>query len=337
MKESIVYLLGAGASAGTIPLKQELLREMIPFFSDNGSTGTIEGLTKAYSDRNGVAAPTLDILPEIRHCLQGAAHYGSIDQYLDRVKGSAEQIYLSVALDIYLSIRQSQLPVGPRYRSLISSLFQSAPGSEVYFCPTKVTILSWNFDNQLEMAVRDQVRLPEIALKWAKGEPTERFENPPVLYKINGSSGYLEAAEPRVHEVTALELLLRRSNYDREDTERLAFGLATFAHRSHSRIQFWWDKPAPGWDEALSRISDTETLVIIGYSLHPFNTQKDSQIFSAMPSLKRIIYQVPEDTKSEFFASLTELLKHSGKDPDALQIDYSPPARFFVPRSLVSG
>jgi len=197
-------------------------------------------------------------------------------------------------------------PIDYRYDVFYATLLEAFADDKLAL-PPNVNILSWNYDNQLELAFNEyeNLELEGIDLQ-LNINPNDYDLNKSHIIKLNGSCNriYIDK-DKKVQELTflkAIELLLENKTI-------------------HNNIYFAWE--TIGIDRKWSAINQimllTRKLVIIGYSFPNFNSDTDVSIFQNVSPNCEIIIQVP--TIDEYTRIKERVLKR-GPFIDAGQIKH---------------
>ncbi len=301
--KQVTYLLGAGASAQSIPIvsaTKSALEELIldveynfKLLNDNvekkiwelsEKTENIELFTDALKDLKWLKA-ILDVFP-------------SFDNAANSYEQSQPQNYtrLKNLLCLFYQIMQSKKGIDSRYQYFIANLLRYSINNNDY----KVQLLSWNYDHQFELAysriknihsysdVRSRLKVV------TKGDFNIDFENSTdfSLVKLNGSAGFIDAEhrnfEPIIDALsTPVDYLYYKSVFRQ-------FYFLSYSRKYSSSIYFSWDvvEIKEKWEKYISNIvSKTSTLVTIGYSFNQDNYNFDKFLFNQMTQLENIIIQ----------------------------------------------
>ncbi|WP_149274687.1 hypothetical protein [Pareuzebyella sediminis] len=295
----ITYLLGAGASAKALPTVKQIKNEKRisksairlghaklsdnEFFKING-VDTKE--TKWFYQRNLI--DDLNWLQEI-----GNKH-ASIDTYAKKltIRGKYEELdKLKIVLSIYLALEQLFSGYDERYDSFFASIID-ADGC----LPDNVNILTWNYDNQIEMAYSEFSGQTSIdhntKLLGILTKDSRRVKpNALPIYRINGVGGYKTFGSKNIY-----SFLPENSPLSNDILEKLICKYVEISTNKNilPGISFAWEgepETHSMFKEIEESIKDSEILVIIGYSFPFFNRKIDKKIFGLMKNLRKIYYQ----------------------------------------------
>jgi hypothetical protein len=289
----ILYLLGAGASAQALPLIKRgkdgprgLPDALIEFIEVN----TSEILQVNDWDQNRINA--------LKAIATQCRSFGTPDLYAKfLVETGDDEKYnlLNRLLSNYFTCMQNvhnagAANVAPSF-DIRTLSFLTAISQDMKI-PRDISILSWNYDSQIEMAAeklrpvngRDFKTIqgfncwPNIADGENISDGTE-----PFLFHLNGVAGYMYS--PRV-------LAERRSEcfnfIDIDQPSLLSF--AWEEERNHGKRTFL--EKRIGMAQRICH--GVQILVVIGYSFPFFNRKIDSELFGAMlPYLRKIYFQDP--------------------------------------------
>ena len=323
----VVYLLGAGASFGSrgiIPLASQF-----PIGSDNvedSEKRIIRGLPilnefpdaveqlleeiEEYADKdNDFCAEKKILVSEVlNNILKISKEYPTIDTYskmLYTTKQFEEYEKFKAQIALFFLIWQKSHKHDIRYDSFIASLIDA---NTAEFPP--LTILTWNYDMQFEMSyskyvlegralwkIWDQLN---VCCKSNGSLPKYKVDNPFAFIKLNGSAMF-HALEQDSHSLrytlqdvlwsTVSEKQFWADLYDlyTNGQHKNIYTIPKFANE----LSYAWDDFGKKYicDNIKQRVSDCESLVVIGYSFPYVNRDIDRHIFMCMPKLKKVYIQ----------------------------------------------
>ena len=192
-----------------------------------------------------------------------------------------------------------------------------------------VSVLSWNYDHQLEYAFHQfeiertsethQYKYANISCKGY----SEQFliNGDSNLVKLNGMAWFAPKHD---------HMLYEESDNTIERFERM---LREPIFNANNFISYAWEDDYGFIDKVLALTDDTETLVIIGYSLPDVNRSIDYKLINGMKNLKSVIIQDREceNVKNRFL----ELIPEEKRSDLANRIRFETNLeRFYVPLSL---
>lgn len=314
--KNITYLLGAGASYHSLPLLATMSERMKAYSS------FLKLALKKGEIKNDFAHK---FILELDHLLIAEKQSTSIDAYAKELSNSNNHLkllHLKAILSSYLIFEQlvkpedfkifldedqsiaipdSTLemiknPIDKRYRT-----FWAEYTDQSKKLPKNIKIISWNYDMQLEFSFS---RFSQYSLEMVQQElqifPSEQKEIRTDCFcvlKLNGTAGLLDTSgssrfsnlfDLSKHHLTPTNLSylidLLKNNYFR------SFSNPVFA--------FAWENEGftnKARSMAKEILSETEILVIIGYSFPSFNWSVDQEIFRNIKKLEKVYYQAPEN------------------------------------------
>lgn len=178
--------------------------------------------------------------------------------------------------------------------------------------PDNIKIISWNYDMQFESSYSS---IKDYSLELTQ-QNLQVYPSPLItidlakscILKLNGTAGLY-------NDGTSKKLF---NHFDfREHTlmTNLDYLIEPYAqnyHRVFSRplFSFAWETdsiPVQTREWAKKIIEETEILVIIGYSFPDFNRTVDRKIFSSIPKLSKVYYQIPKEEQSELIDGLDSI------------------------------
>ncbi len=301
--KQVTYLLGAGASAQSIPIvsaTKSALEELISDVESNFKllNDNVEKKIWELSEKTENIELFINALKDLKWLKAILDVFPSFDNAANSYEQSQPQNYtrLKNLLCLFYQIMQNKNGVDSRYQYFIANLLRYSTPEDNY----KVQLLSWNYDHQFELAfarcknifnysdVRNRLKVI------TKGDLNIDFENFTdfSLIKLNGSAGFINSEhknfEPIVDDLTS------PVNYSYYKSIFKKFYLLTQSRRYSSSIYFSWDvvEIKEKWEKYISNIvSKTSTLVTIGYSFNQDNYNFDKFLFNQMNQLENIIIQ----------------------------------------------
>lgn len=338
---NVTYLIGAGASANTLPIVSNMvvrLAEVGKFLSSH--------------EKTGMNSSAWDTLPEnvknfnshikdIKHDLFWLSEESSKHQTIDTL---AKKYYLTGSHDLLFKLKRAlisfftleQLLFIPsfakgeytfvkkkelRYDSFFAALLENKDNNSLKM-PNNIKFLSWNYDQQFELGLKNYVGASLNHLKTffqvipnkntaesisssvydknrftcVKLNGTASFLNPTIISENNTASVF-DYYDPKLGNSELLGHMLKEY-----DTIRM---LNNGKHLEESllHLNFSWesDKSFSGKypsyyshkSAAIEIAKETEYLVIIGYSFPVFNRAADRELIDKMTKLKKIYIQDP--------------------------------------------
>ena len=338
----LTYLIGAGASAKALPTVK--------------STSTTEGVSnalKTFADKlkidesiNVSYKPFIDeLVLDLYWLANNSDKFGTPDTfakflYLQERKSLPR---LKKALTFYFTDEQF---INNKFddRALIFLTTVMQIGN---IFPTNIKILNWNYDFQLQIAAENfrreefhmgvtSIHSPPLIGYY----PSLGFEmnvnndainlNEISMVHLNGIAGFYFYQQ--VNSILNLFLIQKP-----KDINEVIEKMTTDSQNKHNLLTFAWEKDTEAAQLLRKRlaaakaiVSDTDILIIIGYSFPFFNRAVDKLIFEALKvsgKLKKIIYQDPyksgEFLKKQFdLSDDIEIIHTTDKD------------NYFVPNEL---
>lgn len=309
----VVYLLGAGASYGKRDEEHptlELLKTSNGDWENIGSyANIIEGLPIVAElpgrmlymrewlngeinnfSTNQIERHFLEnLIDDIDWLYRESSRHATIDTFAKKlyvIKRDEEYDRLKRIFTIYLMWEQMNLQTDIRYDSFFAAIL-----GDVYDdFPKEVSIVSWNYDCQLELAYQEYCRLDSISRISKKLGVKDKA----LGIKQDDSAGF------NILKLNGCALI--EDNHcildPFFDTARTPIGrvLSLYKHSEGDRtlLSFAWEKMDDEYKAMIStQVSDTDTIVIIGYSFPFFNRKVDRFLFESMPNLKNIYIQDP--------------------------------------------
>ena len=300
----VVYLLGAGASFGTrengigspivtgLPIVSEIEGELesmanllvsLPL-NDKDLEECKQRLVKDFRDlKDQCAGSTIDSYAKklwLQNDMQGFSR-------------------VELLLTIFFILEQIVHRPDARYWAFLSKVAPRDKGIDALSLLEEIGILSWNYDNQIELAYRQffgdnysyiRERLGIYDVK--DYEQKHQSQKYCKIIKLNGTANFtqeedwLSSSDNNTIDETVLKKVLKR--YDECIQRGTCYGML--------RLNFAWEKR---WSEDMltykipQLVHDAQTLIVIGYTFPDYNRDIDRTIFENMPNLRNIYIQDP--------------------------------------------
>ncbi len=300
--EHITYLLGAGASAQSIPIVNKMAEEIkATNLWLNNAIQTGKNMGAFASEDYGLLTNITDDLGWLARICDIKENF-SVDTYAKKIKIAGDYATykrLKIALSIYFTLQQKRVKPDVRYDNFWASILESPMSF-----PGNIKILSWNYDFQLELTYRDFLK--EKSLKAAARtlnvlshnsssydlQDNEGFK----VYKLNGSATYNS-------EVKRNSTNYICDSFDISTTEFLQTLLNWIKMTNNGSVDFDYHL-SYAWENGIgsdlfrsikNNVSQTTILVVVGYSFPYFNRHIDKAILGDhMPNLKKVYFQAPD-------------------------------------------
>jgi hypothetical protein len=304
----VTYLLGAGASANTIPTVNAILTKEgeIPGLTDAilNYASSLEKLIETNANNDETKLFLQDcrsFATDLNDVGFKAREYGSIDTYAKKLylQGeSPELASLKRTLSVYLAVLQQEKDVHFRYNGFLAKILQRKNAQ--VFIPPNVKILSWNYDLQLEFALRKFLSKEKSlwgmdrVFEHTKCAPLYQGESPSIIH-LNGICGCYynsnDCSFEHGHDQSYLQngrnwTLQAIYDYYNDNNKNTA--------RASKALTFAWEDPLELTSKAIDTVKGTSCLIVIGYSFPFLNRDVDAELFKALkPTLKKIYFQDP--------------------------------------------
>jgi hypothetical protein len=315
MSEKIVYLLGAGASAGSNSISSSpqyvipITKELPGHFEQLISVIEKRSYNIIPEQKSGSESDLREFCQNLRWLAQGSRQFGSPDtfaKYLYINNKMKELKKLKVTLSFYLAyIQLYDKKIDDRYITLFTTLINKG----LKF-PEHVKFLTWNYDFQILSAITKIIdtsneywpkfedRLDNIFRYYPskigkKAIDTLNYQQLSLLY-LNGVAGHYSYGDNEI------------MNYCGTNMPLLAESLVS---REEPLISFGWEERNMEniLETAKSMLENTTVLVVIGYTFPFFNREIDKKIIQYANNngtLKKIYVQDPyydgQNIRSQF-------------------------------------
>ena len=294
---SLVYYIGAGASAKALPLVSDTPKRMKELAPDlragNYGAGQInrDALEELCDEMNRLAdlaasCPSIDVL---------ARRY-----YLQRQ--SKELRLLKATLSAFFVLEQSRRSADPRYGDFFAYMLDHDRFDNLAM-PTDVRVITWNYDGQFEKSFADFFEYIDhrravgrmLQVTPATGTSSDYYDDIFSIYRINGAAGIRERPDQLLtHYFDAFV----QDRPDLTAAVRLTLGFFQNVTSGNDKpyLQFAWEDDGRRADVLghLGGFSPVDTVVVIGYSFPLFNRGIDRVVFDALQP-KEVFLQVAGD------------------------------------------
>lgn len=363
--ERVVYLLGAGASFGLrYPENHKIKYESIR----PGNAGTVnrknrycsailEGLpivselpdrmdyvcselfrkTASVPPGSSSYSNLMKLMWDLDWVQKASSCHSTIDTFAKHLwlqKKDADYEDLKRTISAYFLLEQIENDIDKRYDSFFASIL----GRDVNDFPQNISILSWNYDCQLELAYSrflDQLNIEEIEKKLNLSHKyidcsssCEGFN----VVKLNGSALFRDKSSS--HIVNPFRVICEEDNvYSGVDARDTVASIYADTENNVSTLSFAWETP----DEILIKkiresVKHATILVVIGYSFPFFNRAIDRLIFGSLPYLRKVYIQDKNPDGIE--ESVVNLLNYSGRADKVKRIKLFNTQQFYLPPEL---
>lgn len=360
----VTYLLGAGASYGQrefddkgrivefvrgLPVVNELSRAIS--LLQSGGTGKGVHFPAQEAARQNVSLANYEYVQKYLNLLRVAcASFPTIDTlakllYVTKQAFVFKDKNVSVGyedlkrmLTAALLMMQSEKNKDLRYDGFIASLIDS----RLNFPP--MTILSWNYDVQLELAYSgyslDGRYLPtfwdELNV-YNKTYLTDFDVNKPfAMIKLNGTACFTNQDSEKWLVGTKYIERISDCFYGGENKTPYQYGYDYLSGANyHTMLSYAWET---GNMESLKNIvlkrtSDTAELIVIGYSFPYVNNEVDSYILQHMWKLQKIVIQDKEDSFNDIKERIEGILEPTGRQVEI--VSKSNLQQFYIPNRFL--
>ena len=311
----VVYLLGAGASYGTRSKDDDKTRILsgLPIVKEIESE--LENLTRILSSLSlgdkELEESKQNLIKDFQYLKVACSDNATIDTYAKKLwlQGKKNDFsHVELLLTIFFIFEQIVHKPDKRYDTFFANVLERKMECyEELTLPDEIRILSWNYDNQLELVYREYLKWDYSSIREKLGiydvKGVEKDGVPKREYsiiKLNGTANFvaeedwLQYSEANTIDETLLVNILNKY------TECLQ--IKPFPCDGKLRLNFAWEER---WSRDMlnktipNMVKDATALVVIGYTFPYFNRKVDKMIFAQMPNLKNIYIQDPEADRTE--------------------------------------
>lgn len=317
----IVYLFGAGASFGKRAAddKNEIL-EGLPIVSE--FPVQIDRLVEKIQNQKfslpasqqGTSDESKKLIDELKWLKESSEKHQTVDTFAKKLRVSEghnnDYDRLKNAISVFLTLMQLFNKPDSRYDAFFANIL----GNSYYKLPENVSILSWNYDCQFEIAHAAYSKRQSLNAIWddlnIKGKTTKsRNDNyiPFSITKLNGTALMFE--DNGSFDSTFFDAFFNRQGMSEISYVTTAYIDTLNSKNVRNALSFAWEGCDTEFEKLyISKAIDAEILVIIGYSFPFFNREVDREIIRNMVNLKKVYIQDPfcEYVKDSFEAVLSE-------------------------------
>ena len=307
---NITYLLGAGASFEALPIVDKI-PERLDSFANQFKLNSLEWLLENQQRSRISEKYILDITDvdiqkrkydtikkfhrDILWLKEESEKHTSIDTFAKKLylQGGNGLKKLKYILSCFFLYEQT-LNFDKRYDAFFASILD-----DLSQLPDNLKILSWNYDSQLEIAfnnfanstienTREKLNIFSKGIKNFENEKNSEFS----VFKVNGTT----SVSSKDNEIYDLIL-----DFDVNDKNLVSSFLELYESRilfnkHEPNMSFAWENfnlQSDFYKNLNKSISNTDILIVIGYSFPFFNRKVDEFILNSMPNLKKIYVQDP--------------------------------------------
>lgn len=307
----VLYLMGAGASRGRRDSDNNII-EGLPIVSEIpcqlerviSRIDTIEYEAQEVAHFQGcivdLKAEQKRLVDDLQWMADKGSQHATIDTFAKKLfltNSHDDYKRLKWALSVFFMLEELENKIDSRYDTFYANVLEKNPQS-ILEINSNISIVTWNYDSYFEIAMSQyelNMDVPEDygVSVFASGANLIKSKlrcNPSKrVFKINGSASF------------SLSYSLGKYCPSQNSTltkDRLTGLLNLYSLDNGCLLNFAWDTYSQNrldsnWSNLSQELSDTEALVIIGYTFPFFNREVDRFIFSKMSKLKTVYCQDP--------------------------------------------
>jgi hypothetical protein len=299
----VTFLFGAGASRHALPIISEIPERLKSFIEKMKSADLIldEGKFEGFNTKDNKKEIQNLLINDLEWLLDLSSRHASVDTAAKKlfIKGNYGGLTrLKVALSIFFVYEQLSNKPDYRYDAFFASLLQDGITS----FPDNIRIISWNYDYQFELSYQEYSGDKRISSNQSmlnvvtKFDYSKRASNRFKICKLNGTTGIFK--DRGFHQYTYIDEFDRKLDKSlMENFVRNYAAAVYFSNQFYPSLSFAWERQNSETDIvtfATKEVTDTETLVVIGYSFPFFNREIDRSIIGSMTNLKSVYFQSPD-------------------------------------------
>lgn len=319
------YLLGAGASAKSIPVVNDFVKSL-KNFSEYLERFTImeDTYDKAYKIDTKPSDIIIPFTKSVEWLAEECGNHSSVDTFARKLylaNRQKELIILKTVVSEFLLYQHMKNGIDNRYDAFFAALLSKSESSDLVL-PDNIKILSWNYDKQIEYSIAQfhNIYQNEYIENFLQVSP--RYEGTAIdpkcfcLFKLNGTIGgtiqnngkyiplYMEynlIGKNITDEIEQLIIknILFRYQFIENRIKLLGRYNSETPLDDYPTILYSWERNTVFdfvRNNALDSTKETDILVIIGYSFPTFNRELDKKLLKNMSSLKKVFIQSPESS-----------------------------------------
>lgn len=231
-------------------------------------------------------------------------------------------------MSVYFMLEQMLGKPDPRYDAFFAAIL----GDSIDDLPNNISIISWNYDCQIELAFADYLKRRDLETIHQhlricpKNLGANNTNNKFNIIKLNGSALLYDIDTQSIFDPF----------YKTGGMTPLGYisTLPMSASNIKNLLSFAWEHVDAAFEQCIiNSIQDAETLVVIGYSFPFFNRRIDRFLFNHMSKLKKVYIQ--DRNPNNIAESITNLFEQSPIDTSKIQIEKRDNLdQFFLPPEL---
>ena len=271
------------------------------------------------------------LINDLKWLKEECARHATIDTFAKKLylKGKLVEFYkVESLLSVFFIIEQIVNKKDGRYDTFLASVLNSDLNID-----DRITILTWNYDSQFELAYReysDEKDASIIRKKLGIADLKDQsYKTRNQIFKLNGTANFIYQIDISKYDTLNEDLIvdLLDSYFMNLDNKQ-----------TNSRISFAWDNNILSGDnfyKALKEaIQDANILVVIGYTFPFFNREIDRAIFRVIRNLRKIYIQDPN--ASNIIDSIHSVCSKPNMDSfiNNKVIEISNTSQFYLPPEL---
>lgn len=293
----VTYLIGAGASCKTLPLVSNFpafIESLINHLNNYENRLSTSEYFKTLDTKKTKKEYQDELIDSFKWILKESRRHASIDTYAKKLflKNEIQKLEkLKHCLSFYFILEQARYGLDLRYDAFFASILSNLDN-----LPKEIKIISWNYDYQIELAFSDYIESKKLTDLYSKLNIQSKFinndvENGFTVFKLNGTSALKDEAGKE----TLIDALPQKLN--KELLENIVLkhnAVNTYYNDYKSLLSFSWEEESTEMsiiDHTVRHTTETEYLVIIGYSFPFFNRDIDRLLISSMGHLKKVYFQ----------------------------------------------
>jgi hypothetical protein len=355
MAIKVTYLFGAGASCGILPMVKDFparLNSLGGYFDCVWAKPSNNSFPEGHNILESFSEVVKRFKKDIEWLSREASRHSSIDTLARKyylLNKSFELSKLKILLNEFFIIEQLFRGIDSRYDSFFAAILKGDHGKvEV---PDNINIISWNYDKQLEFSfgqfypqlhprsINHDHIVEEVLQVFPRNKSIPIVREKFSVVKLNGTFGgaiddfdnysqinynvhiQRDLTEKQQLDILTMSLIRYYRNIDNAEI--------TNAIKYNPTIYYSWEQNKHVTllrESAVNSVSNTEILVVIGYSFPTFNRLVDKTIIKSMSKLSKVYIQNTPESVNGVIQRFKSISEFSGEVLPITSVD-----EFFIP------
>jgi hypothetical protein len=332
----VTYLIGAGASAGERDNATSV--QGLPIVKDFEPrlTAIIVRLDHMVRSVRGGRGKNLHIYTTAKNdmdfLLRGCKYHASVDTFCKMLYLTNSNDYKKAKYAVILFFELDRFfnaTTDKRYDAFFASILKK----ETPRLPDTINVISWNYDCEFEKAFLNYCHkvqsmeeiYKELNVIHKNNKHENKVETHFGILKINGTIGFYDFESNIVLGLNKWDLF---SKSDNDNISRISPLLETYNNYAYEEqyepmVSFAWDDDQGRRkikEEIVDALSNTEVLIVIGYSFPYFNRELDRFIFAHIGNARGVVPKIYlQDINAQMLQENVERLRGGQKQIELIE------------------